>query len=194
MSSAFRNIPPMPRAGITLPVAPWEQAAQPADDPAPAAPAEQSAAGRPWSEREDATLSAMAADGATLADMADRLRRTKGACEKRAGLIGVTLVGRRLWTPRELARLRALYEQGYNSPDIAGMLDRSTASVRNRLNRLGLSQYRGRCWEPHRADIEARRAAGESIASIAASYDRTEDTVARIIRDWNRQKQEAPGQ
>ena len=144
---------------------------------------------RRWSPRDDQRLSDLAARGATLEYVAQRLGRTPEAIRRRAARIGAKPPApapsrrrARRWTPPEDELLRL--HHALNPALLAQLLGRSDAAVCRRLCSLGLRQRAQR--SPHHpvSRLDGRPTPGERVMiarELAASTVRRRLAVIRRL-------------
>ena len=93
---------------------------------------------RAWTCAEVARLKTWRREGVSVAECAERLRRTKSAVDCMIRKSGVVI--RRGWTSEEDRRLRALWTAGLRLDEVAVDLGRGENAVRCRLYTLRLGR------------------------------------------------------
>ncbi len=100
-----------------------------------------------WTLSEDDELRALALSGATVPEIASKMRRSPSAIRHRALRMKIVVskspkrrlhFGAALWKPADDDRLKALAAAGESSSAIAELLGRDPSSVRKRAIKLGV--------------------------------------------------------
>ena len=130
---------------------------------------------RPWTKREDAIVRRDYGRIPTR-ELAEKLNRTKGAVQGRAGHLGLRVKRRSLtaWTEKEDALLRRL-EPTHTAEQIAEHLPgRTVNAVRARINNIGAGQKNWQPWE----DEKLRELHGKkSRKEIAGIFGKTPGAI-----------------
>lgn len=137
----------------------------------------------PYSSTEIVELRALAARGASNAEIAHHLGRTPGSVRRKAAKCGITIhrritmpSGERVynspgaWSEAEITQLRAAVARGISTRRIASEFGRSYKAVMSKMHRLGLATGR-HVWsaeDEHRLSLAFY--AGLSDRSIAERY------------------------
>lgn len=102
----------------------------------------------PWTDYETRLLPLYAANGRTMAFVAQEFGRTRGAVNFKASQLGISFQGKRrdredIWTYDEIRRLRGYAEAGCTQVYAARELGRSLPAIAVRASRLGI-KFHGR--------------------------------------------------
>lgn len=92
--------------------------------------------GKAWTAEEDEWLAEMVADGLTVAQIADKLKRTKMATQAMLQKRGLHAARANGWTADEIATLISMRREGRSAEEIADAVGRSDKAVLSKVAKL----------------------------------------------------------
>ena len=140
-----------------------------------------------WTTSEQRWLAGLAPTH-TVAELAEKLERSKGAIVSQLNLIGITAKPqKKAWTQREVKLVQEMMHD-FTYEEIARELGRSSASVRAYVRRCCNPERRKHTWEPTRREIAriARlRKNKVSLPVIAEKLGCTRRNLENVIKQNN---------